>query len=57
MRRGRGETELKERMAREKKGSIAELVEEAGKPPECWGTRHTYVAMAFLGYTLCFTLR
>ena len=44
-------------MAREKKGSIAELVEEAEKPPECWGTRHTYVAMAFLGYTLCFTLR
>ena len=50
---------MKIRMAKEKekKGSIAELVEEAGKPPECWGTRHTYVAMAFLGYTLCFTLR
>ena len=27
------------------------------KPPECWGERHTFVLMAFLGYTLCFTLR
>lgn len=33
-----------------------ELVEHR-KPPEWWGTRHTYVVMAFLGYTLCFTLR
>ena len=26
-------------------------------PGECWGERHTFVLMAFLGYTLCFTLR
>ena len=30
---------------------------DARKPPECWGERHTFVLMAFLGYTLCFTLR
>ena len=32
---------------------------EARRPPpgECWGERHTFVLMAFLGYTLCFTLR
>ena len=30
---------------------------DATKPPECWGERHTFVLMAFLGYTLCFTLR
>ena len=29
----------------------------ARRPPECWGERHTFVLMAFLGYTLCFTLR
>ena len=42
-------------MAMEKEDK-EELVEH-GKPPQWWGTRHTYVAMAFLGYTLCFTLR
>ena len=30
---------------------------DARKPPEFWGERHTFVLMAFLGYTLCFTLR
>ena len=34
-----------------------EELNEHRNPPELWGTRHTYVVMAFLGYTLCFTLR
>ena len=37
---------------------IEEKDAAARRPPaECWGERHTFVLMAFLGYTLCFTLR